>query len=394
MKPPRVLLAILVYNGRAFVPACLRSAARLTGHGAGVDVLVLDDCSPEPGWSDELRGICADLGLGYYRSPRNIGIPRNMNLALLHAIEAGYAHVAVINSDVVFPLNLADALVATVQADPRIGSATAWSNDVSIYSLTSVAPALTDGGEDLTGVRLDRLDSLSSTLQAEFGTECLDIPTGVGFCLFTPVDAVRRVGLFDPVFGRGYCEEVDWCLRAAEAGYRNVLAPSTFMYHAGRGSTSSTGMVEQGQTTVWANEKIVDLRHPGYRASIEAFLAGGSCDALRRRAEECLVREAARTHGYSVEITATDRPSRDDGGVRFVVSSTGEGHVASGRYLGATTRYQLNGAGTIRGLEAILGLPPQKVTVYEQGPHGDGVVEEAAREGIPTVNARVYPECI
>ncbi|MGH2721705.1 MAG: glycosyltransferase family 2 protein, partial [Actinomycetota bacterium] len=114
MKPPRVLLAVLVYDGRAFVPACLRSAARLTGPGSGVDVLVLDDCSPDPGWSDELRQLCAGLDLGYYRSPRNLGIPRNMNLALLRAMDAGYDHVAVVNSDVVFPLNLAGALVATV----------------------------------------------------------------------------------------------------------------------------------------------------------------------------------------------------------------------------------------------------------------------------------------
>ncbi|MGH2690407.1 MAG: hypothetical protein ACRDKW_16610, partial [Actinomycetota bacterium] len=99
-------------------------------------------------------------------------------------------------------------------------------------------------------------------------------------------------------------------------------------------------------------------------------------------------------HGYSVEVTGTDRAARDDDGVRFVVTATEYGPVADGRYLGATARYELDGAGTIKGLEAILGLPPQKVTVYEQGLHGDGVVEEATRAGIPTVNARVYPERI
>ena len=47
---PRLLLAITVYNGRKFVPRCIDSAVRLSHDGCEVDVVILDDCSPEPGW--------------------------------------------------------------------------------------------------------------------------------------------------------------------------------------------------------------------------------------------------------------------------------------------------------------------------------------------------------
>src|SRR5207248_9225574 len=82
----RVLLAVLVYNGQDFVPRCLESARRVMDHTDGAGVLILDDCSPEPGWSDKLRELCDSLDIGYYRSPRNLGIPRNMNLGLLRAL--------------------------------------------------------------------------------------------------------------------------------------------------------------------------------------------------------------------------------------------------------------------------------------------------------------------
>src|SRR5256886_1604236 len=113
-RRPRLLLAVLVYNGRAFVPACLESVARLRDRSRTVDVdaLVLDDASPAPGWSGELESLCEHLGLGYYCSPRNLGIPRNMNLALLRSLRAGHDYVLVANSDTVFPANLADQLVA------------------------------------------------------------------------------------------------------------------------------------------------------------------------------------------------------------------------------------------------------------------------------------------
>ena len=102
MAKPALLFAITVYNGREVVFPCLRSVARMAPKKTVVDVLVLDDASPEPGFSEEVEAACAELGLGYYRSPWNLGIPRNVNLALLWALEADYDYVVVANSDVLF----------------------------------------------------------------------------------------------------------------------------------------------------------------------------------------------------------------------------------------------------------------------------------------------------
>ncbi len=93
MSKPRILLAITVYNGQAFVPRCLQSAARVGRQTADLDVLVLDDASPEPGFSAALAQHCARLGFRYYRSPRNLGIVRNVNLGMLAATEGAYDYL-------------------------------------------------------------------------------------------------------------------------------------------------------------------------------------------------------------------------------------------------------------------------------------------------------------
>ena len=56
-----------------------------------------------------------------------------------------------------------------------------------------------------------------------------DQSVGLGHC-----------GEFDEAtFGRGYCEETDWCLRAAARDWRSVLVPNLFVYHV-HGGTFAT----------------------------------------------------------------------------------------------------------------------------------------------------------
>ena len=60
---------------------------------------------------------------------------------------------------------------------------------------------------------MNGVDRVSGLLERHFRGRAVDIPVGVGFCMLLPVSMVDAVGLFDPIFGRGYCEEVD-CARA------------------------------------------------------------------------------------------------------------------------------------------------------------------------------------
>ncbi len=292
---PRVLIAITVYNGRDFVPRALHSLAHLDRDVADIDVLVLDDHSPEPGWSEDLGALCAELGFLHYRTPRNLGIPRNVSLGLLAAIEGEYDHVIVSNSDVVYSRQAVSQLVRAASTDPRIGSVTSWSTNVSVYSLPNTDP-------DAHLASQDRADWVGGVLGQRFGQRVLDIPAGISFAILIPTRVIKDVGVMDPVFGRGYCEETDWSLRSLAAGYRITLGLGAFVYHEGGGSNVAAGLVSTGQTTVPKNERIIDMRYPEFRTQVGDFLATGALERSWAEAREALVGDAATSLGYSVTV--------------------------------------------------------------------------------------------
>ena len=307
---PRILLAIAFYNGRAFVPRVLDSAKHIHSERADVDVLVLDDCSPEPGFSELLAKACAERDIYYYRSPRNLGIVRNVNLGLLAAVKKDYDFVIISNSDVIYSKQVVDSLLETYASDPTIGSVTAWSNNVSIYSLPNADP-------DFNLANQDVVDWLAASLAGNWRGAAVDVPAGISFCILIPTRVVREVGLMDPVFGRGYCEETDWTLRSLAAGYRVALAPSAFVYHQGRGSTLAAGMVSGGHSTVPANEAVIDYRYPLFRSQVDAFVNGGILTRLRTSAVLGILRDAGQQYGYEVDVSWLPG-KQSDGGVRVV----------------------------------------------------------------------------
>ena len=63
------------------------------------------------------------------------------------------------------------------------------------------------------------------------------MPTGSGFCLYIRARLIEGIGLLDEInFPRGYGGENDFCMRAYYAGFRNIVALDTWIWHAGHSS--------------------------------------------------------------------------------------------------------------------------------------------------------------
>lgn len=384
----RVLIALLVYNGEELVTTCLDSLSALDADRHEVDILVLDDASPAPGWSDRCRELCHLAEFSYYRSPRNLGIPRNMNLGLLWGLERGYDAVILLNADTIVPSNMVSRLIGALESGRDISSVTAWSNNVSIYSLVTERPELLADSPAL-------VNWISTTMEREFGEQVVTIPSAVGFCMAIPAPMIREVGLMDPVFGRGYSEEIDWCLRSHALGYRSVLAPSCFVYHAGSGVNKVEGLVGGANRLMHAHQAIIDSRYPLYSSQIDGYWASSIPGALQERGRRAIVLDAARQDGYSLEAGWVESRLADGERVRFAITPDADVGVIVGSYLGFHCRFDIGPEGVLPTLTSLVGGPPAEVNIHDRG-SGTGELLAAVKAGACTVvqspgyNERVF----
>lgn len=381
----RILIALLVYNGEEFVGPCLSSLARLQTGPHSADILVLDDASPAPGWSDRCREMTTDLGFDYYRTPRNLGIPRNMNLGMLRAVDAGYDAVILLNSDTILPSNLLPTLVRPLIEDPTASSTTAWSNNSSVYSIPNSDP---DHLADDPKI----IDWISERLDEEFDGQAIPIPSGVGFCLAIPTKIINEVGLMDPVFGRGYSEEIDWCLRSHTEGYHSALVPSCFVYHAGSGITKVEGLIGDGDRTVDAHQAIIDQRYPLYTSQLIALSASSIVDGMRERGLRRIIISAARQNGYRLETSRLHQQPRDLDVVRFRIDSDGLAPVITAAYEGFETSFAVGEGGVIATVTSIVGQPPNEIRIFDRGRMSHEIEADGQSGAIRVLHSSPYRE--
>ena len=130
----------------------------------------------------------------------------------------------------------------------------------------------------------------------------IDIPTAVGFCMTISRACLDKVGSFDVErYGAGYGEEVDFCMRAARAGFRNVLAGDVFVLHAGEVSFKGAGAERRAKA-----QAMVDELYPEFQQRLAEFVPNDPPRGLRRRADL----QRLRGHPESLRITEEDPITR------------------------------------------------------------------------------------
>jgi GT2 family glycosyltransferase len=271
--PRRVDILIPVYSGVDETVTCIRSVVATAGKDA--NIIVIDDASPDPGMAPALDGLAADGAITLMRNRRNLGFPRTANLGMkLHADN----DVVILNADTEVFGDWLERLRAAAYRDDLTGTVTPLTNSGTIASYpASEEPELDSAG----AADRDRLTAATNT------GAMIEIPTGVGFCMYIKRDCLDTVGYFDAAtFVSGYGEENDLCLRARKAGWRNVLAPDVYVRHSGNRSfgTRRAALAER-------NLRLLNLRYPGYDAEIQHFIEKDPAHHARRNLDEARLLE-------------------------------------------------------------------------------------------------------
>lgn len=267
---PVVDVIVPVYRGLADTRRCVESvlASRCK---LSFRLLVINDASPEPEITDWLRETAQT-------NPQIVLIENTDNLGFVATVNRGMElsannDVVLLNSDTEVANDWLDRLHRAAYCDARVASVTPFSNNATICSYPQFCeinptPALGTAA----------LDQLFAECNAG---EVIDVPTGVGFCMYIRRACLREIGLFDVEnFGKGYGEENDFCVRAANAGWRNLHALDTFVLHAG-----GVSFGESKRERELAAMDTLRRLHPDYEPSVHRFLAVDPAKTARQRVD-------------------------------------------------------------------------------------------------------------
>ena len=256
-------VVIPVFNAAEEVNRCLLTVQQTVP--AATEVLVIDDASTDPAIGSLLNSwrLKCDKSWSIRSNRENLGFVATANLGMKLTAN----DVVLLNSDTEVTPGWLEGLQRCLASDPLVATATPWTNNGEIASLPDFCrenpvPANAAG--------------IAGVIAGVGSPEYLDLPTAVGFCMAIPRRAIERIGLFDDeLFGKGYGEENDFSMRAAQAGMRNVLCDDVYVVHIGGRSFGPTGLKPDESSM----SRLLS-RHPDYLRQVQEFI---DTDPLARR---------------------------------------------------------------------------------------------------------------
>lgn len=206
-----------VYNGLLHVEICLQALLTCT-EATDYHLYIIDDASDMTTrrFLREQTNRLPQVTL--HKNKENVGFVRSCNTG----IALGKApYVLLLNTDVIVTPQWLTRLLACAHSDDKIASVNPLTNQAAQIDLP-LAP----------GANFYDMDWTVRQRTPDYP----DVVTGVGFCLLLRRTALEHVGLLDEIYGQGYCEESDLCMRLTTQGYRTVVADNVYVYHQGQAS--------------------------------------------------------------------------------------------------------------------------------------------------------------
>lgn len=258
---PDLTISIVNTDNRDLLQNCLRSLYETTR--ARLQVFVVDNASAD-GSAAMVQREFPQVTL--LQNETRAGFAASHNRAL----ERGAGHyLFVLNEDTKILPQCIDTLIAFMDAHPDVGACGPhlWNADGSLQRTANRFPTLTFG--IFEALSLNRLfpnnPVLRHNIYAEWDrttTRAVDAVSGAA--LLVRRDAMEQVGLLDANFFI-YKEEVDWCLRLHQRGWKIFYVADAQLIHYG-GSSTAARTPEKFHRIYWDSSLYYYRKHYGATA--------------------------------------------------------------------------------------------------------------------------------
>ena len=226
---PRVAVIYLSYNCVPYLAEVMASVATLDYPKELLDLIIVDNASGDKSVELIQQTVLPKSGhelprVTFFPNATNLGFAAGNNLGINHALLAGADFVFLLNNDAKFHSDALKEAVAMVQDDEKIGSVQSllllWQKPDTINSSGNHVHFLGFGFAGENGVLLEK-----SRVQNR-----QEIAYGSGAGILYRASVLREIGLLDTFFFM-YHEDLELGWRIRLAGYKNVLAKKSVVYH-------------------------------------------------------------------------------------------------------------------------------------------------------------------
>ncbi len=222
----RIAVVILNFNGKDFLEKFLPSVIQKS---VGAEIIVADNASTD-GSVEWLHDNFPELKL--LVSNKNLGYAGGYNWALSQ-VEAEY--FVLLNSDIEVTDNWLEPLLELMESDKSI--AACQPKILSYHQKKYFEYAGASGGFlDKLGYPFCR-GRVFEALEKDEGqyNSATEVFWATGACLFVRAEVYHRLGGLDADFF-AHMEEIDFCWRAKNEGYKIFVQPASVIYHVGGGT--------------------------------------------------------------------------------------------------------------------------------------------------------------
>lgn len=236
-RASRYGVVTVTYNSSETIGPFLKSVRKQLGKD--VEVVVVDNASAD---AEQTRAISESFSAHFVPAPSNLGYGSGMNLGVSH-LSTKVDIIVLSNPDLTFESNILLPITQQFEANSTLGIAGPQirEDDGEIYPSARAFPSLRIG----IGHALFSRIWLNNPWTRAYHSGAIDYTQTSypgwlsGACLVVRRSAFTEISGFDSAFFM-YFEDVDLCLRAAQAGWGRVFVPDAHVTHLGSHSTQGS----------------------------------------------------------------------------------------------------------------------------------------------------------
>ncbi len=216
---PQVTIIMLTWNSYDVTRDCLLSLRALDY--LAYKIILVDNGSVDGSWQ-KLAQEFPEVRL--MRNEKNLGFTGGNNVGMREALKNGTDYVLLLNNDTIVSPGFLSEMVNVAETDKSIGML-----NPKIYYFEPADKIWYAGGAYVRwktfpvhfGRRLQDDGSYGKTKEVSFVSGCALLVRG---------ETAREIGLLDETFFLSY-EDVDWCARARDVGYKAIYVASSIIWH-------------------------------------------------------------------------------------------------------------------------------------------------------------------